>query len=358
MKNIKKMKFSPIKAGVFLILAVLLFLVIFGIIRQNRGEDREFLAPVIIIRPRRGTIEKRLGLTSQVETGRLITVVPRTAGTLEMLDADPGREVVRDEVLARIDSSPYDQTFLQAQAAYLTARSTFDRVSQLYEHQAASLQQFEEARGLHESARAQFELARLNRDYTLIRSPMDGVVLIRHATAGAIVNEGMPLFTLGDLNDLRIKAAVPELHYRFFAEQWENMTVQLRAPALGNEEFLLVPLSLAPYVSPENRNFIVEYAVPGGDERFLKPGMFVNVSFILESLENVRYLPFRTLASGGRLWYADDEDRARYIEFTPDFFNEEVFRIPDEYGERRFIIEGQHFISSGQKLNILPETSP
>jgi multidrug efflux pump subunit AcrA (membrane-fusion protein) len=187
---------------------------------------------------------------------------------------------------------------------------------------------------------------------------MDGVVLIRHATAGAIVNAGSPLFTLGDLGDLRIKAAVPEIHYRFFAERWKTMTVRLRAPALGDGEFILSPLSLAPYVSPENRSFIVEYAVPGGDERFLKPGMFVNVSFILESLEDVWYLPFRTLASGGRLWYADDGDRARYVEFTPDFFNEEVFRIPDEYGERRFIIEGQHFISPGQKLNILSETSP
>ena len=277
---------------------------------------------------------------------------------MEMLDADPGKEVVRDEVLARIDSSPYDQAFLQAQAAYLTARSTFERISSLYQSQAASLQQFEEARTLHESARAQFELARLNRDYTLIRSPMDGVVLIRHATEGAIVNAGSPLFTLGDLGDLRIKAAVPEIHYRFFAEHWENMTVRLRVPALGDEEFLLSPLSLAPYVSPENRNFIVEYAVPGGGGRFLKPGMFVNVSFVLESLENVCYLPFRTLSTGGRLWYADEGDRARYIEFTPDFFNEEVFRIPDEYGEWRFIIEGQHFISPGQKINILPETAP
>ncbi|MDR1618495.1 MAG: efflux RND transporter periplasmic adaptor subunit [Treponema sp.] len=358
MKSVKRIKFSFIKAGIFLIFAVLLFLLIAGILRQNRAGDREFLAPVIIVRPRRGAIEKRLGLTSRVETGRLITVVPRTAGTLEMLDADPGREVSRNEVLARIDSSPYDQTFLQAQAAYLTARSTFDRVSKLYENQAATLQQFEEARALHESARAQFELARLNRDYTLIRSPMDGVVLIRHATAGAIVNAGSPLFTLGDPGDLRIKAAVPEVHYRFFAERWETMTVRLRAPALGDEEFLLTPLSLAPYVSPENRSFIVEYAVSGGDERFLKPGMFVNVSFILESLEDVWHLPFRTLASGGRLWYADGEDRARYIEFTPDFFNEELFRIPDEYGEWRFIIEGQHFISPGQKLNILQETSP
>jgi RND family efflux transporter MFP subunit len=348
------MRFSPIKTGVFLIFAVLLFLLIFGIVRKGRRGDEEFLAPVIIVRPRRGTIEKRLGLTSRVETGRLITVVPRAAGTLEMLDADPGREVARDEVLARIDSSPYDQTFLQAHAAYLTARSTFERVSSLYKNQAATLQQYEEASAVYEAARAQFELARLNRDYTTIRAPMDGVILIRHATEGAIVNAGSPLFTLGDLEDLRIKAAVPEIHYRFFAERWENMTVRLKAPALGDEEFLLAPLSLAPYVSPENRNFIVEYSVPGGS-RFLKPGMFVNVSFILESLDNAGYLPFRTLSSGGRLWYVDDEDRARYVEFTPDFFNEEVFRVPDEYGDRRFIIEGQHFISPGQKVNILSE---
>jgi RND family efflux transporter MFP subunit len=302
-----------------------------------------------------GTIEKTIGLSSRVETGRLITLVPRVAGTLIGLDADPGRALKRNDVVAHVDPAPYNQTYLQAQAAFLTARSTFERVNNLYAGGAATRQQFEEARTAFEAAKAQYELARLNLDYATIRSPIDGVVLSRHSTEGGMVAAGTPLATLGDLEDLRIKAAAPEIHYRFFAEHWEDMPARIRVPALGDEEFSLRPLNLAPYVSPENRSFLVEYAIPGAAARGLRPGMFVNVSFVLESREEVYRLPLRIMGSQNRLWYVDDEDRAQFIEFIPEFFNDEFFQIPAEQGSTRFILEGQHFISPGQKLNILNE---
>jgi hypothetical protein len=121
----------------------------------------------------------------------------------------------------------------------------------------------------------------------------------------------------------------------------------------GSGSFALEPLSLAPYVSPENRSFLVEYRVPGGAERSLRPGMFATVSFVLERRENVYYLPFKVLASGNRLWYAGEDGKAGYIEFTPEFFNDDYFQIPEELGNKTFIIEGQHFITPGQELRIL-----
>jgi RND family efflux transporter MFP subunit len=353
MKIRKSKKIPPLKTGVFCVLIILIILALWNMLRKSRIQDEEFLAPAIVVRPRLGRIEKSLGLSGRVETGRLITVVPRVAGTLEILDADPGREVAAGDILAQVDPEPYNLTFLQAQAAYLTAQSTFHRVENLYNNQAASRQQYEEARTAHEAAKSQFELARMNRDYTHIRSPIDGVVLIRHAVQGALAAPGTPLVTLGDLEDLRVKAAVPEIHYRFFAGHWKDMTVRMSAAALGEEVFILKPLSLAPYVSPENRSFIVEYTVPQGSSRGLRPGMFVSMSFIMEFRDNVYSLPFRTLGSGNRLWYVDEDSKARYVEFKPEFFNDTEFVIPEAHAERRFILEGQHFISPGQKINIL-----
>jgi RND family efflux transporter MFP subunit len=346
-------EFSPLKIGIFAVLLLLLALVGWSVLRETGEGEEEFLAPVITMYPQRGTIEKTIRISSRVETGRLITLVPRVAGTLILLDADPGKTVYQDDLIAQVDSDPYDQTYLQAQAVYLTARSTFERVDKLYSGQAATRQQYEEARTALEAARAQYELARLNRDYANVRAPMDGVVLMRHSTTGGMVSAGTPLATLGDLQDLRIKAAVPEIHYRFFAEHWEDMPVRMTVPALTDAEFLLQPLNLAPYVSPENRSFLVEYAIPGAAAGGLRPGMFVKVAFILESRENVYQLPLRIMGSQNRLWYVDGENRAQYIEYTPEFFNEDVFQIPPEFSVTQFILEGQHFISPGQRLNIL-----
>jgi RND family efflux transporter MFP subunit len=363
--------------------------VLISVFLTQRKKNEAFLAPVITIRPLRGRLEKTIRISGQVETGRLVTLVPRAGGTLVFLDAQPGKEVAENETIARIDSAPYDLAYLQAQAAFLTARSTYERISGLYQNQAATRQNYEEVRTAYEAARAQYELARLNLDYTTIRSPLDGVVLMKHSTEGGLVDSHTPVVTLGDLADLRIKVAVPELHYKFFARTWETMPVRMSVPALASGEaviayngspagpsaaapsagppagpsagsaggdagvFVLEPVSLAPYVSPENRSFLVEYRIPGGAEHSLRPGMFANVSFVLERREPVYYLPFRVLASGNRLWYAGEDGRAGYLEFTPEFFNDDYFQIPEELGEKTFILEGQHFITAGQELQIL-----
>jgi RND family efflux transporter MFP subunit len=353
MNSRKTRRISPFKTGIFAALILLLGLTAWFALGRTGGGEEEFFAPVVTVYPPQGAVEKTIGLSSRVETGRLITVVPRVAGTLMRLDADPGRALAEQDIIAQVDPAPYNQTYLQAQAAFLTARSTFERVDRLYAGDAATRQQYEEARTAFEAARAQHELARLNLDYATIRSPINGVVLSRHSTEGGTVAAGTPLATLGDLEDLRIKAAVPEIHYRFFAEHWEDMPARITVPALGDEEFTLRPLSLAPYVSPENRSFLVEYAVPDAAVRGLRPGMFVNVSFVLESREDVYRLPLRIMGSQNRLWYVDDEGRAQVIEVIPEFFNDEFFQIPAEQGSTRFIMEGQHFISPGQKLNIL-----
>jgi len=349
---------SIAKLSVFSILALLFIFILFMVINRERAIDNEFYAPVITIKPIYGNLEKTLRITSQVETGRLITLVPRVGGTLITLDVKAGDEVSVDQIVARVDSTPSELTFLQAQSAFLTARSTYERIRQVYQTQGVSRQTYDEARMAFDVARAQFEMAQLNMDYTNIRSPMDATVLMRHGTEGGLVGAGTPLITLGDLNDLRIKAAIPEIHYRFFAENWETMPVRIQVPAFGDETFFtLRPLSLAPYVSPENRSFLVEYEIPDGAVYGLRPGMFVNVIFTLDIREMVYYLPFKALASQNRLWYVTAESRSAYIEFIPEFFNNDYFQIPSQLNERTFILEGQHFIKQGQQLNILSDVS-
>jgi len=349
-----KRKISPVKLGIFAALAVLSIIIIISIIRKEASAESEFFAPVITMDAAFGSLEKTLRITSQVETGRLITMVPRVAGTLISLNVKAGDEVTEGQLLAQVDSAPYQLTHLQAQSAYMTARATFNRISELYQSQGVSRQSYDEARMAFEVARAQFELAQLNMNYASIRAPMKATVLMRHGTEGGLVATGSPLVTLGDLDDLRIKAAIPEIHFRFFAENWETMPVRILVPALGNDTaFELKPFSLSPYVSPENRSFQVEYVIPDGAVNGLRPGMFVNVIFILEKKDDVYYLPFKVLASGNRLWYASEDDKAQYTAFTPDFFNNDFFQIPEEIKDLRFILEGQHFISVGQRLNIL-----
>ena len=131
----KLRKTSPLKLGIFTGLTFLFIIILVSIILKTNSDDDEFLAPVITIKPLYGSLEKTLRITSQVETGSLITLVPRVAGNLVMLDVKAGDEVTEGQIIAQVDSAPYDLTFIQAQSQYFTARSTFDRIGQLYSNQ-------------------------------------------------------------------------------------------------------------------------------------------------------------------------------------------------------------------------------
>ena len=372
-KKFKIKKKSPVKFVVFTFLILLFCLILFYVFQKDKSDEDEFLAPVITIKPIYGSLEKTLKISSQVETGRLITLVPRVGGTLMELNVKAGDEVTEGQIVAQVDSAPYQLTFLQAQSAFLTARSTYERIRQVFYAQGVSRQHYDEARMAFEVASAQFELAQLNVEYTRIRAPMNATVLMCHSTEGGIVGAGTPLLTLGDLNDLRVKAAIPEIHYRFFADNWETMPVRIQVPAFGDEIFFeLRPLSLSPYVSPENRSFLVEYEIPRlnstdddtgyfSDAGILRPGMFVNVIFTLDNKDDVHYLPFKVMASGNQLWYITEDTSnisgqnmiSLNMQFIPDYFNNDYFQIPSEFADKIFILEGQHFIRPGQRLNII-----
>jgi HlyD family secretion protein len=77
------------------------------------------------------------------------------------------------------------------------------------------------------SAQAQFAEAETRLGYTRIVAPITGVVSLRAARQGEVVNPGVPIVTLVDLNDTWVRAAVPETYAEKIAL---GDTLQVRMP--------------------------------------------------------------------------------------------------------------------------------
>jgi HlyD family secretion protein len=60
------------------------------------------------------------------------------------------------------------------------------------------------------SAREQFRLARIVLDYTILRAPFAGVILVRQAELGEVMLPGTPVVTLADLDHVWLRAYVRE----------------------------------------------------------------------------------------------------------------------------------------------------
>jgi RND family efflux transporter MFP subunit len=145
------------------------------------------------------------------------------AGTVLETFAEPGQRVKRGTLLGRIDDRAVRDSYLSARAAVRSAeqslqvaRRNAERNERLAAAGAVAEREREaavsaaaSAEAAYADAQARLALAEKQLAYTLIRSPISGVVSERKATGGDVVQTGDPLFTVVDPRSLELEGTVP-----------------------------------------------------------------------------------------------------------------------------------------------------
>lgn len=305
--------------------------------------------PVRTIRPVRGDLVKSLRLNAHVESETMVTVLPLVSGILQELNVDVGQSVRKNQVIARIDAQRFELQLQQAEAAYLSAKSSYDRISQMYKANATTQQNYEQAKTQYEAYLSQYELARIQLDYASVKSPVDGVVLIKHLSAGSIAAPERPLVTIGDLSDLVARARVPERYYEEFTAKRDTMRITITRP--GGGEYRGAIRSISPFVSAETKNFEVVVSI-GGKPEALRPGMFIALEFELTRWPDVYSLPFEALGGNNTLWHVDNGLAVKET-YKPANMTDSAFEVPALWADRDFIIEGQYFARDGGPVSVI-----
>jgi membrane fusion protein (multidrug efflux system) len=281
----------------------------------------------------------------------MVTILPLVSGILQELSAEVGQEVRKDQVIARIDAQRYELQLKQAEAAYLSSRSSFERLEQLFKANATSQQNFEQARTQFEAYSSQYELAKIQLGYASVRSPIDGVILIKHLSVGSIASPERPIVTIGTLDNLVVKAQIPERHYETFMANRRTMGITIRRS--GGTELRGTVRSISPFVAAGTKNFetVIAIADPAGT---LRPGMFVSLDFELERWEGVLSLPFEALSGGNLIWWVQD-GKAANAAYVPRASSGLAFAVPEEWVDRDVIVEGHFFARTGSPVVIIGE---
>jgi RND family efflux transporter MFP subunit len=309
--------------------------------------------PVEVIGPRLGDLRETIRLSGYAEARKLVTVLPQVGGQLSSLYAKEGQRVFSGDLLAVIDRTSYQLQADQAEAAYLSAQSSYERVKKLFESGAATQQNYDQAKAQYENYRTQYELARLQLEYTNVTAPIAGTVLTSHSTEGSLVGTQTPIATIADLSGQQIRVRIPEVYYDLFVQRRENIRTEIRRPGSSFATTGRI-LRVDAYIDAQSRSFEAVCSIdqPGD----LRPGMYVEVICIIEEYEDLYILPYETMTTGNILWYVDPEDsRAYSIEIDPAVETEEGFSIPARYRDYLFIREGQHFLRESQQVHITDE---
>ncbi len=258
-----------------------------------------------------GDIQQVITANGTLNPVVLVNVGTQVSGTVKRLHVDFNAQVKLGQVLAELDPSLFQAALHQSEANQANAEAGL-RLALAKEKRARELlaknfisqtamdeaaQAFEAAQAQARSARAQVERDRINLRYTVIRSPIAGVVVARSIDVGQTVAASFQTPTLfqiaKDLRDMQIDSSVAEADVgAIFVGQSVRFTVD----AFQDKNFQgkVKQLRLNPTVQ---QNVVTYNVVVGVDncEGQLLPGMTAHVKISVAERKQVLRVSNTTL---------------------------------------------------------------
>jgi membrane fusion protein, multidrug efflux system len=241
--------------------------------------------------------------SGSLEPASRVDMAFRVGGYVEMLakvkdkdgqsrDVAEGDFVARGTVLARIRSADYAQRVASARASINQARSEeklaeaeLARAEKLFSTNAISRAELDAKVARAENARANVEAATARAgeasvalDDTVLKAPMDGVILSRDLEVGTLVSPGRPVLAIADIGTVKVTFAVPEaLVERLSVGSPLSVHVGTEREATAEQRSHDARVTrIAPAADEQGRVFSVEAELPNPDGA-LKPGTVISV---------------------------------------------------------------------------------
>ncbi|HBB42015.1 MAG TPA: hypothetical protein DEO40_02550 [Treponema sp.] len=333
-----------ISASILVIAAILFFS------SRKKDDEVELRLPVVRVEnPSRGTIQSSVTLSGHVEAKSMIPVVPLVSGTVLDFPVQVGQSVKEGDVVARLDSEPFDQQVMQAKASYLAYENAFKRVERLYKGGNATEQNYDQSKAARDAAKAQYDLALLQQGYATVRSKSSGTVITVMSAKGSTAAQGQPVAVVADLSALVVNLKVPEKYYTLIAQNKDSLSISVIHPDSG-ESFSAEPGPIDPYVSPQTKTFNVECRL-SGNVSLLRPGMFVKTKIVYKTFSNVPVLNQSIRKTDGSVYVLKD-GKAEHLEIIPLAEDEINFAVDESYADFQFIVDGQNSVFDGQEVKI------
>jgi len=320
----------------------------------DKGKTYVMPSPLVVVgNAQKGSISQKIVLSSHIEAKTMIPVIPLVSGTVMDYPIVVGQSVKEGDIIAQLDSEPFKQQMLQAQAAYLAYESTYQRVKALYESKNTTVQNYEQVKAQRDSAKAQLDLSNLQMDYATLRAKSSGTIITAPSSKGSTAAQGTPLAVIADLTDLVVNLKVPEKDYDMFIKNKDDILVTVQRPK-GNVKVQAEVCTIDPYIQPQSKTFNVQCQLLGDVSSF-RPGMYVKTTVEYDRRDGVYVLPQSVRKADGSLYVYNTKTRnVSHVEFTPLVEDEQSFIVPEGLEQALFVIDGQNSVFDGQIVRVTP----
>lgn len=305
----------------WIVLIVLVAAAAAATVYYRRARPAEASSTLITAPVTRGSVVEAVQATGTLEAVTTVQVGTQVSGTIKSLHADFNSQVREGQVVAELEESAFQAQVEQASATMTRLQAERDRARVQVEDMQIKLKRARElsarqllpasdldtaesnarqADAALKSAEAQIVQSRaslnqsqVNLSYTIIKAPIDGVVVSRNVDVGQTVAASMQAPTLfviaKDLAQMQVSAAIDESD---IGRIRPGQPVAFRVDAYPDDTFTgtVKQVRLQPVVTQNVVSYTTIISVPNPTLK-LKPGMTATVTVEIARADNVLRLP-------------------------------------------------------------------
>lgn len=370
--------------------------VVIGVLIVERAQKvmvaREEWAKPVTVPPPAVTVDRvvshdfvhAIEVSGEVHAKRVVMVFPKVGGRVEELNVELGGTVEVNAPIARIEENDLGFRERQGEAGTRAAsaqvhaaavqlenaRVEVARAEELFKAQALPEAELTRIRGMRNAAeaalsaaKAQAEVARAGSDlakeaksWTVVESPIAGVVTKKMVEVGAQAGPQTPLVELQDQSELEIDVDVPPSVLDVVKDAQQKgteveFTIEERPGWKGKAKVKAVGLSL----DPMTRRVHVELSVEGGVvKEGVLPLMIARVPFETGRQNGVIAVPRDAVAMlpDGAAVFVVREGKA--VRLTPNLELADADHVAVEGArpDEQVVIEGQQGLKGGEAVNV------
>ena len=289
----------------------------FTVLKRNNHNGLQYELAAID----KGTVTALVDTTGTLNPVVIVDIGSQVSGKIENIYIDFNSQVKANQVLAELEQQTFQTKVQQNEANYLSSEAAVekskvslenskkkhDRAKTLFEKDLISYEELESAEVQYlsaradlqsaearlEQAKAQLDTSKVDLTYTIIKSPIDGVVISRNVNVGQTVAASFQapvLFQVAnDLTKMQVECSVDEAD---IGRVKEGQAAQFTVDAFPDENFTGVVKQVR--YSPEVIQNVVTYTTIVDVENpgiKLRPGMTATISIVVGEAKNALRVP-------------------------------------------------------------------
>lgn len=280
----------------------------------------------------------------------------KIGGIIQQIYVEEGQSVRKGQLLAKLDLTEINAQVVQAQNGMEKADRDLQRIQNLYEEDAATLENVQDLTTALNVAKENHRIATFNQRYAEIRATTSGKIVKKLMNEGELAAPGQAAFYMIDDRQDQWKLEIG-LADKDWVRINEGDEARIQLDAYPGHMFSGKVIRMAEGADPSNGTYKVEIKVNPTGKRFAT-GLYAEASIKTNQRQTYPIIPIEALVEGhGKKGFVFIPDGASGVKRIPveiaHILNQEIALLKGPQGGEKVITKGAAYLTDYSTIKII-----